>query len=49
MLLERICDEAFVTANKLDLLLYKLRVALRIICKFKKPTKSEVKIQNSKV
>ena len=50
MLLARINDGAFFTFNKLNFL-YKLIVPLRIICKFNKPTKLEVKvkIQNSKV
>ena len=34
MLLERISDGAFVTANKLDVCLYELKVRLRIICKY---------------
>ena len=41
MLIERISDGAFVMANKLDFC-YTNWVALRIICKFKEPTKSEV-------
>ena len=46
MLLERISDGAFVTANKLNFLLYKLR----IICElFNKPTKSEVKVKIQKL
>ena len=50
MVLERISDGAFVTANKLDFC-YTNWAPLRIICKLNKPTKSEdkVKIQNSKI